>query len=151
MSSGAKSFIVIVIIVAIAAAGIYFARVKTDKSEPVQTTEDVTPDTKTVEQPALPETPLATEAIFFYGSTCPHCKTVEEFFTDYQMDKRVTFERKEVYNDKKNAQLMTEKQNLCKDLSEDDKGGVPFLYTPNKCVVGDKPIIDYFKNLTGIS
>ena len=153
MNNGFKSFIIIVIVAAVAAAGIYFAKSKSTKNDSPtnQTAQSTTPETKTIEQPSLPDTPLVTEAIFFYGSTCPHCKKVEQFFSDYQMNKRVKFEQKEVYSDKNNAQLMTEKQALCKGLSEDDKGGVPFLYAPNKCLVGDQPIIDYFKQLAGIS
>lgn len=157
MSSGAKSFIVIVVVVAVAAGGIYFAKQKSNNSASnSQSTENsgqvagVTSETKTIDQPALPDTLLTTDIIFFYGSTCSHCKKVEQFFSDYQMDKRVTFEQKEVYDNQDNAQLMTEKQALCKDLAEADKGGVPFMYSSKKCIVGDQPIIDYFKQLTGI-
>jgi len=53
-------------------------------------------------------------------------------------------------SDKTNASLFLEKQNACKGLADDDKGGVPFLYTPEKCIIGDTPIIDYFKEKLGM-
>ena len=40
---------------------------------------------------------------------------------------------------------MTTDQDKCTNLSENDKGGVPFLYSAekNQCIVGDSPIINY--------
>ena len=142
------TFVVILLFVLAAGAGIFFAKEQTkDSNKETAKTEEETPKTEeTVIPTDLPETGI----IFFYGSTCPHCKNVEKFFADNKVTTKIKFDQKEVYNSKTNSNLMTEKQNLCKNLSEDDKGGVPFLYTPNTCIVGDQPIIDYFKGLLNI-
>ena len=90
------------------------------------------------------------DIVLFYGTTCPHCKKVEDFLKANDVMAKLPYQNLEVYNSKANQGTMVEKQNQCKDLSEDDKGGVPFLYTPDKCIVGDQPIIDWFSQKIGI-
>lgn len=133
---GTKAFLIIVFFVALAVFGIYLAKGKS-KDSAKESKEQTQIDASNAKDIG---------AIFFYGSTCPHCKNVEKYFNENKVQEKIKIDMREVYGSKENAQLMTEKQNLCKDLSEDDKGGVPFLYTPEKCVVGDQPIIDFFND-----
>lgn len=145
MSNGAKTFIIILILVVAAGAGILIAKkVSHNRAQTADTTNNAPADSSDANQTPAVETDL----IFFYGSTCPHCKKVEDFFSANKVAQKVKFEQKEVYGNEANANLMTEKQTLCKDLSDDNKGGVPFLFgdNGNVCVIGDQPIIDYFKN-----
>jgi glutaredoxin len=130
-----KIFAIIVVFVGVAGLGIYFAsKSDSNKSEKSEKTEEVV-DTSNAKDIG---------AIFFYGSTCPHCKKVEDYFKTNKVEEKIKVDQKEIYGDKSNATLMQEKLKLCKDLTEDDKGGVPFLYTPDKCILGDQPIIDFF-------
>lgn len=82
-------------------------------------------------------------AIFFYSSTCPHCKTVEEYFKDNKVEEKIKVDQRETH-DKTNSALYEEKQALCKDFPAENKGSVPFLYTPDKCFIGSDQIIDFF-------
>jgi len=82
--------------------------------------------------------------IFFYGITCPHCAKVEEFFKENKIEEKFQFEKKEVYKDKTSAKiLILIAKKKC--FLSDDQIGVPFFWTGENCIVGDQPIIDYFK------
>jgi len=137
-----KIFAIIVIFIAIAGLGIYFAA----KSTSDKTAKEASNESGTVAGETTIDTSNAKDigAIFFYGSTCPHCKKVEEYFKTNKVEEKIKVDQREVYGSKDNQALMQAKQALCKDLSDADKGGVPFLYTPDKCIVGDQPIIDFF-------
>jgi len=82
--------------------------------------------------------------IFFYGITCPHCAKVEEFFKENGIDSKFQFEKKEVYENKTNAKILILIAKKKCSLPENEIG-VPFFWTGEKCIVGDQPIIDYFK------
>jgi len=138
-------FLVIVIFVLLAGAGIYFAKQKIQKNnKPVseQTSQD--PGSVAGTQSIDSSNAKDIGAVFFYGSTCSYCKNVEQYFSDNKILEKIKVDQKEVYESRGNAKLMQDYLSKCKDLSDDDKGGVPFLYTPDKCIVGDKPIIDFF-------
>jgi len=82
--------------------------------------------------------------VYFYGNGCPHCAKVEEFFKDNNVESKIQFDKKEIYNDKPNAQLLfLVAQRKC-NLSGDEIG-VPFLWDGSKCFVGDGDIINFFK------
>ncbi len=85
-----------------------------------------------------------TKNILFYGEGCPHCKKVEDFIKKNQLNEKIT--SKEVYHNPQNANefnQICEKENI--SLMN---RGVPFLYTENdECIIGDKEIISYLKNL----
>jgi len=84
--------------------------------------------------------------ILFYGSTCPHCKIVEEYITTNQIDQKLHIDQVEVYDNKSNASLFsTTVQKICPDQLTTEGLPVPFLVDQknNKCVVGDTPITDY--------
>jgi glutaredoxin len=87
---------------------------------------------------------------FFYGETCPHCKNVEKFFADNKVEDKISFDKKEVYNDQDNAALLAEKAKICNIPIEGM--GVPFLWDGenSQCLMGDQPIIDFFKQKLNI-
>jgi len=89
--------------------------------------------------------------IFFYGDGCPHCANVDKFVTDNNVESKIQFERKEIFNDSNNSHLMTLIATKKCGLSESNLG-VPFLWDgpESKCVSGDQPIIDFFKQKLGI-
>ncbi len=88
------------------------------------------------------------EIILFYGENCPFCQKGEDFIKENKVEEKVPFERKEVFNDEKNAQELVEKAKICK-LSAAGIG-VPFLWDGSKCFVGDTDIINFFKQKAGV-
>lgn len=89
---------------------------------------------------------LPTSYEYFWGDGCPHCAKVEEFFNTWEKKDQVAIDKKEVWNNRENATLLNQRANSC-GLRPSDVG-VPFLFTPEgKCITGDEPIINFFKNL----
>jgi glutaredoxin len=83
------------------------------------------------------------EVILFFGNTCPHCKNVEEFLTkNKNIEEKIIITKKEVYENKINAQDLENKALIC---GEDTSSGVPvpFLYFKGECTIGDNPIINF--------
>lgn len=83
---------------------------------------------------------------YFWGNGCPHCAVVTEFFDSSDKDEKVKLVKYEVWYDKTNAKIMEDRYNKCNPKPEGIMS-VPFMITPEeKCLVGDQPIIDLFKN-----
>ena len=82
--------------------------------------------------------------ILFYGDGCPHCALVEEYVSQNGIEAKVPFIKKEVYYNKQNASELAEQAKICGMPT--DSIGVPFLWDGSKCLVGDQPIIDFFKD-----
>ena len=93
--------------------------------------------------PAALEQQSASGIILFYGDGCPHCAVVEQHLEQNQIGNKVRFERKEVYLHPNNAKELKTKAKEC-GIPEDDIG-VPFLWHEGKCLIGDQPIIEFFK------
>jgi len=93
-----------------------------------------------------PETKLSlldNKTILFYGDTCPHCKVLEQFLDENKINDRMTIEKREVYKNTENAKLMMEAVRRC-SLSQNN-AGVPFLWTENKCFMGEEETANFFK------
>ena len=92
-----------------------------------------------------PENPpnKQSEIILFYGDDCPHCAIVEEYIKDNKVKEKISFEEKEVYYNRGNADELAEKAKKC-GLSADSIG-VPFLWNGSNCVIGDQSIIEFFE------
>jgi hypothetical protein len=86
------------------------------------------------------------DLILFYGNTCPHCKIVEEFISQNQIDQKLKISQLEVYINKYNSNLFSEMvKNICPDKSSPEGLPVPFLINQKdkQCFVGDTPITEY--------
>ena len=94
-------------------------------------------------EPTSQENQPASQIILFYGDGCPHCALVEEYVSQNQVESKVPFVKKEVYYNKQNASELAERAAACGMPT--DSIGVPFLWDGAKCLVGDQPIIDFFK------
>jgi len=94
------------------------------------------------------EPSLATK-ILFIGTGCPHCANVEKFVADNGIDKKVTFETREVYLNRANAALMTKRAASCGMAT--DQLGVPLFWDGSKCYSGDTDIIKYLREQAGVS
>ena len=84
------------------------------------------------------------EIIFFYGRECPHCKIVEKYIEENKITEKIDFAEGEVYHNKNNAAFLAGKAENC-GISKDSIG-VPLLWANGKCYVGDKEVVDFFKN-----
>jgi len=94
-------------------------------------------------------TPMPDGIVFFYSIKCSHCKNVEEFVEQNNIQERVPFTSLEVYGSKANAMLLINTGVACK-LDSQNIGAVPLLWDGQKCYLGDIDIINYFKNAAGI-
>lgn len=83
--------------------------------------------------------------VLFYGIGCPHCAKVEKFIKENNLKEKISFEEKEVFFNRKNAKLLEKIAQKC-NLNQNEIG-VPFLWEGenSRCIVGDEPIINYFK------
>ncbi|MDO8468788.1 MAG: hypothetical protein Q7S29_03465 [Candidatus Peribacter sp.] len=81
--------------------------------------------------------------VLYYGDGCPHCANVEAFVKENNVEQKVQFVRKEVYNNKSNAREMGSFAKKCGLPT--DSIGIPFLWTGAKCLTGDKDIIAFFQ------
>lgn len=151
-SASVTAIILIVVVVIIIAVAIYFSNKSDSGSNNTNTTQEnsngVVNGATSTESREVISTPDA-DIIIFYGITCPHCKVVNKFIVDNDIDKVIKLQHLEVYKNNSNLELMKQKLEECKNLSEDDKGGVPFMYSSETCLVGDQPIIDYLKGKAG--
>lgn len=85
--------------------------------------------------------------VLFYGDGCPHCALVDAFIKDNNVEQKVPFVRKEVFNNKRNAREMAAFSKKCGLATEGM--GVPFLWTGTTCVTGDKDIMAFFQSKVG--
>jgi len=81
------------------------------------------------------------QIILFYGISCPHCAIVEDYIKNNNIKERLSFEEKEVYYNRKNADDLVAKEKICGIPT--DYIRVPFLWDGLKCYVGDQDIINF--------
>jgi len=81
--------------------------------------------------------------VLYYGDGCPHCAKVDAFITENNVEQKVQFIRKEVYNNKSNARELAKAAKQC-GLPTDNIG-IPFLWTGTQCLTGEVDIIAFFQ------
>lgn len=86
------------------------------------------------------------QIILFYGDGCPHCKIVEEYINENNIQNKISFAQKEVYYNQNNAKELEAKAKICGLPT--NSIGVPFLWNGEKCLIGDQDIINFFKQKT---
>ncbi|MFA6547366.1 MAG: hypothetical protein WCT11_00265 [Candidatus Magasanikbacteria bacterium] len=84
------------------------------------------------------------ESILFFGDGCPHCKIVDDFIVANNVDKKLTFSKKEVWHNQDNLILMTKIWNQC-GLNNQDGMTVPLYWDGINCYKGQEEIINFFK------
>jgi len=95
------------------------------------------------DETATAENQPASQIILFYGDGCPHCAIVEKYIADNNLESKISFIQKEVYNNQNNAKELKAKAKICGLPT--DSIGVPFLWNGEKCLIGDQDIINFFK------
>ncbi len=86
------------------------------------------------------------EIILFYGQECPHCQIVEKYVADNNIKNKVIFSEREVNHNSANADFMMKKQESCSQFDKNNIGAVPFLWTKEKCYIGQDEIMQFFKD-----
>jgi glutaredoxin len=99
--------------------------------------------------PIPQENASVSSMILYYGSTCPHCKIVEQFIEDNNVTQKISIARKEVYEDKANADELRAVAEKCGLAT--DSIGVPFVAFNGKCYVGQDEVTSLIKKEAGIA
>ncbi|MCS6956365.1 MAG: hypothetical protein N2593_02225 [Patescibacteria group bacterium] len=82
--------------------------------------------------------------VYYYGETCPHCKDVQKWMNENKVEQKIKIEKKEVWNNQKNAQELNKVAENCGlNISSI---GVPFLYSDGKCFIGTPDVIKQIEN-----
>ena len=79
---------------------------------------------------------------FFYGTGCPHCAVVEQYFDTKGLFSKYPIEKIEIYSNPENAVLFNSIMDERK--IPQNMRGVPAVVMGDKILIGDKPITDSF-------
>jgi len=85
------------------------------------------------------------EISIYVSIYCPHCRRVEEFVKEENLEKRLNIHFKEVSQNKDYAKELIDRGLKCSNIPRNFVGAVPLLVDGKNCVLGDTPIIDYLK------
>ncbi|MEF3691792.1 MAG: hypothetical protein V3574_01905 [Candidatus Moraniibacteriota bacterium] len=86
--------------------------------------------------------------IYYYGSTCPHCKTVLDYLDKNDIYTKMEFIKKEVGSSRENSKELTEAALKC-GLNPAEIG-VPFVFDSGKCYMGGPDVQDFFALKSGL-
>jgi glutaredoxin len=81
--------------------------------------------------------------VFYYSYSCPHCKIVEQYMAENKVEEKIKITSKEINADKTAQSEIMNHAVFCK--MDQSNLGVPFLWTGEKCFMGDTDIINFFK------
>ena len=79
------------------------------------------------------------QTVLYYGDTCPHCKLVEQYIQDNNIQAAMPIVMKEVFNDENNQKAIEATAKKCGLDSQTIV--VPLFYYKGRCYVGDTDII----------
>jgi len=85
----------------------------------------------------------AKQIIIFYGDSCSHCASLEEYLTQNKASEKINFVRKEVSNSPENSQQLADLAKVC-NLPTDNIA-LPFVWDGNNCYQGEQSALDFFK------
>jgi len=91
---------------------------------------------------------LSKEVLVFYTTSCPFCENLKTYIKDNSQNLDLEFNLLKIddpVKDKANLELVLSK---IKECNITDRWGVPFTYHNGKCVMGDQPAIEYFKQFS---
>jgi glutaredoxin len=91
----------------------------------------------------VPPAPVG-QIVLYYGSTCPHCKDVDTWLKTNNVQAKVPYQEKEVYEDKANAKELLSTAKVC-GIKDEKLVGVPFLWTGSACLTGGPDIESFFE------
>ncbi|MFH1175319.1 MAG: glutaredoxin domain-containing protein [bacterium] len=129
-----KKIIPIFVITAVLiGAGYIFARKSSNNSAAISEKNN------SVSKASQEEIRIPDDVVLYFGSTCPHCKVVEKFIEE----NNINIQTKEIFQNKNNANELRQVAKICK--IPDNEIGVPLLWTGTRCLSGDSDIINFLK------
>lgn len=141
-----KIFSILFLVAILIGVGVLLSRDR--KKEPTVAGEKTAKITEPVKTDQVQTEKKETNAILFYGDGCPYCANVEKFVKENNVDKKLTYAKKEVWSNEANSKEMVAYAKKC-GFGE-DQIGVPFMWTGEKCLVGEDEVINFFKEQAGI-
>lgn len=84
--------------------------------------------------------------LFYYGESCPHCRLVENYIYENNLDAKLTIISKEVYANQSNQDEIFYVAGLCK--INHNMLGVPLIFYNGNCFIGDVDGIKLLKSLS---
>jgi len=87
--------------------------------------------------------------VYYYGKECPHCQDLAKFLEDKRIADKVSFAKKEVLHNSKNADEMQKRADGCQVPKEGM--GVPFVWSDGKCFVCEPDTENFFKQKAGMN
>jgi len=81
------------------------------------------------------------KTVLYYGNTCTHCQDLEEQIIQNKIENKVSIEKKEVFQNRTNANELEKVGNYCK--IEKSNMGVPLLFAEGKCYQGKDEALKY--------
>lgn len=85
--------------------------------------------------------------LYFYETTCPNCKIVEEFMTQNKIEEKITLEKIEI-SSAVNSKKLVEVAKKCNIATANT--GIPLLYADGKCYEGRVEVIKYLSEKAGV-
>ncbi len=134
MNKAQKIMAAFFVIAIIAIAGLYIAYLNLDPK-------DNTDNNSTSGSTDIIIKNLEGKNILYYGSSCPHCKVVEEFIQTKNVSAKMSIEQKEVFDNPENLKELQAVAEFCKEDSANLQ--VPFFYSESDCYVGADNIEGY--------
>ena len=85
--------------------------------------------------------------VYFYETSCPNCKIVEEFMIQNKIEEKIMVEKIEVSSAANSKKLVA----VAKKCNIPTTGtGVPLLYADGKCYEGRVDVIKYLSEKAGV-
>jgi len=89
-----------------------------------------------------------TDIIYYYGQWDTHSANVDDFLKKNKIEDSIPLTKKEVWTNKDNSDDLNAKALQCGLGTQ--QVGVPFIYSDQKCHVGDVDVIQFLKQAAGI-
>ena len=87
---------------------------------------------------------VSSDNCLFFGAGCPHCTKVEKYFQENGILEKYNIEEKNITG---NSECAAEFNKICQDSGIPlNERGIPMIYFEGQCLMGDKPIINFFEN-----
>lgn len=85
------------------------------------------------------------DGYLFYSRGCSHCEKVINYLQSENLFQRLNLDKKEIRFHRDNLQEFLK---ICQEKNiPEDRRGVPMLLYHGKCVIGDKPIIEFVNQI----
>lgn len=85
--------------------------------------------------------------VYYYGENCSHCRDLTKFLEENGIPEKISFVKKEVSNNAKNAREIERRAKECGIAS--NAIAVPFVWSEGKCFIGTEAE-NFFREKAGM-